>query len=163
MIAEINTTEKVVSQWNWIYKVGGTTALIALFTSLLDIIHGFGGTEVVTYGSRSAIEWFSVYQQSPWEGLYSLGILNIIYMAAMLPVHVALFGAHRRSQVVQSALVVVVFLLAMSIYFSTNAAIPLLVGFNQVSGNQGSGVSYSTNGGLAFTDTGRNLCRSPGP
>jgi hypothetical protein len=127
MITEVNNTGKIVSQWSWLYKLGGTAALIALLTSLLDVIHGFGGTEVVSYGSRSALEWFAVYQQSPWEGLYSLGILNLVYMTAMLPVYVALFGAHRRNQVVQSALVITIFLLAMSIYFSTNAAVPLLV------------------------------------
>lgn len=126
MITEVNNTGKIVSQWSWLYKLGGTAALIALLTSLLDVIHGFGGTEVVSYGSRSTLEWFAVYQQSPWEGLYSLGILNLVYMAAMLPVYVALFGAHRRRQAIHIALIMIVFLLSMSIYFSTNASIPLL-------------------------------------
>jgi len=120
-------SETIVPQWNWLYTIGGAAALMAMLVNLLDVILGFGGTEVVTYGSRPAIAWFTVYQKSWFTGLYSLGILNILYMVAMLPVYVALFGVHRRRQAVHMALVVIVFLLAMSIYISTNAAIPLLV------------------------------------
>ena len=123
-------TEKIepnFSFWNRLYTIGGIAALIALGTNVLDVLHGFGGTEAVAYGTRSASDWFTVYQLSPWEGLYALGILNIVYMAAMLPVYIALFGAHRRQQAVQVGLVLIVFMLSTSIYISTNAAIPLLV------------------------------------
>jgi len=48
-------------------------------------------------------------------------------MVAILPVYCALLWAHRRRQAVPAALILIVFLLAMSIYISTNAAIPLLV------------------------------------
>jgi membrane-associated protease RseP (regulator of RpoE activity) len=119
-------TETFALQGNWLYKVGGVAALLAMGTNLYDIIHGIGGTGAAAYGTRSAIEWFAVYQTSAWEGLYSLGILNIVYMAAMLPVYTALFTAHRRKQVAPALLSVIVFLLATSIYISTNAAIPLL-------------------------------------
>jgi len=115
------------SGWNWLYPMGGAAALIALFTNLLDVVLGFGGTEVVTYGSKSAAAWFAIYQKSPFEGLYSLGIFNIVYILAMIPVYFALLWAHRRQQAIQVALITVVFLLSASIYLSTNAAIPMLV------------------------------------
>ncbi len=63
----------------------------------------------------------------PFKGLYALGIFNIAYMLAMLPVYIALLWAHRRHQGIQAALVLIVFLLATAIYVSTNAAIPMLV------------------------------------
>lgn len=116
-----------MSAWNWLYTMGGTAALVALLINLSDVVLGFGGSEVITYGSQPADAWFSVFQQSPFKGLYVLGIFNIVYMLAMLPVYIALLWAHRHQQGIQAALVLVVFLLATAIYVSTNAAIPMLV------------------------------------
>lgn len=115
------------TSWKWIYKLGAVAALIAMFANLLDVLLGFGGTEMVTYGAKSAIEWFVVYQDSWFRGIYALGILNIVYMIAMLPVYFALFGAHRERHAVAAALTVIIFLTALSMYISNNAAIPLLV------------------------------------
>lgn len=116
-----------LSGWTWLYRLGGAAALFAMCTNLLDIILGFRGAEAITYGSRSAIQWFAIYQESAFQGLYSLGILNIVYMIAMLPLYFALMVAHRQKQIVQAIMVVILFLLAMSIYLSTNAALPLWV------------------------------------
>ena len=46
-------------------------------------------------------------------------------MIAMLPVYFALFGAHFEKQAVTAALTLVIFLTAVFIYISNNAAIPL--------------------------------------
>lgn len=113
--------------WKWIYKLGAVAALVALSANLADVILGFGGGDMVTYGTKSAIEWFAVYQDNWFRGVYALGILNIVYMMAMLPVYFALFGAHFEKQAAAAALTVVIFLTAMSMYISNNAAIPLLV------------------------------------
>jgi hypothetical protein len=101
--------------------------------NLLDIILGFGGTEMVTYGTRSALEWFAVYQESWFRGIYGLGILNIVYMVAMLPVYFALFAAHFERQAIAAAITTILFVTAISIYVSNNAAIPLLVLSNKYS------------------------------
>jgi hypothetical protein len=116
-----------VNSWKRIYKFGAVAALIAMSTNLADIILGFGGTNMVTYGTKSAVEWFAVYQDSWFRGVYALGILNIVYMVAMLPVYFALFGAHFEKQAIAAGLTLIVFLTAMSMYISNNAAIPLLV------------------------------------
>jgi hypothetical protein len=120
-------TKTNMSAWNWLYTMGGTAALVALLVNLSDVVLGFGSSEVITYGSQPAAAWFSVFQQSPFKGLYALGIFNIAYMLAMLPVYIALLWAHRRHQAVPAVLVLIVYLLATSIYISTNAAIPMLV------------------------------------
>jgi hypothetical protein len=116
-----------MSAWNWLYAMGGTAALVALLINLSDVVLGFRSSEVITYGSQPAAAWFSVFHQSPFKRLYSLGIFNVAYMLAMLPVYIALLWAHRRQQGIQATLVLVVFLLATAIYLSTNAAIPMLV------------------------------------
>lgn len=115
------------TSWKWIYKLGAAAALTAMATNLPDIILGFGGTDMVTYGTKSAIEWFAVYQESWFRGVYGLGILNIVYMTAMLPVYFALFGAHFERQATAAAITTSFFITALSVYVSNNAAIPLLV------------------------------------
>jgi hypothetical protein len=60
-------------------------AFLAMLANIVDIVLGFGG-EMVAYGARPAAEWFAVFERSPFEGLYALGILNIAYMLSMLPV-----------------------------------------------------------------------------
>jgi hypothetical protein len=52
---EKRNIETIDSQWNWLYKIGGAAALTAMFANLLDVVLGFGGTEVVTYGTKSAV------------------------------------------------------------------------------------------------------------
>lgn len=121
------------ASWKWIYKLGGVAALTAMCANLLDIVLGFGGTEMVTYGTKSAVEWFAVYQESWFRGVYGLGILNIVYMVALLPVYCALFHAHFERQAPAAAITTVVFVTAISIYVSNNAAIPLLVISNKYS------------------------------
>ncbi len=120
-------TTTVGNSWKWIYKFGAVAALIAMSANLADIILGFGGTEMVTYGTKSTVEWFAIYQASWFRGVYALGILNIVYMVAMLPVYFALFGAHFEKQALAAALTLIIFLTAMSMYISNNTAIPLLV------------------------------------
>ena len=121
------------TSWKWIYKLGAVAALTAMLANLLDVLLGFGSTEMVTYGTKSAIEWFAVYQQSWFRGVYGLGILNIVYMIAMLPVYFALFGAHFDKHALGAGLTIFIFLTAMSMYISNNAAIPLLVLSNKYS------------------------------
>jgi hypothetical protein len=115
------------SAWRWIYKLGAVAAILAMSANLADIILGFGGTNMITYGTKSAIEWFAVYQDNWFRGVYALGVFNIVYMIMMLPVYFALFGAHFEKQAIAAALTIIIFLTALSIYISNNAAIPLLV------------------------------------
>ena len=114
-------------RWNWLYTLGGIAALTAMLVNLSDIVLGFGSSEAASYGFKSAVDWFAIFQRSAFEGLYALGIFNIVYMLAMLPVYFALFWTHRRRQGIQAALVLAIFLLATAIYISSNAAIPMLV------------------------------------
>ena len=113
--------------WKWIYKLGAVAALTAMLANFLDVLLGFGSTEMVTYGTKSATEWFALYNENWFQGMYALGIVNIVYMLVMLPVYFALFGAHFDRQATASALTIIIFVIAISMYISNNAAIPMLV------------------------------------
>ncbi|GAB6273776.1 MAG: hypothetical protein STSR0004_06390 [Peptococcaceae bacterium] len=113
--------------WKSLYKVAGVAALAALCANVLDIVLGFGETDIIVYSTMTATEWFALYHESWFKGLYTLGFLNIIYMACMVPVLFALFAAHRRKNGVYAALAMIVSFIGMAIYISNSAAIPMLV------------------------------------
>ena len=79
-----------------LYVVAGLASFLAMLANLVDIVLGFAG-EMVTYGAKPAAEWFEVFQRSPFEGLYALGILNIVYMLGMLPVYAGMLVVHRHT------------------------------------------------------------------
>lgn len=123
----MNNDDMVDSKVKSLYQFAGWAALIAMAANLLDVVLGFGETDIMAYGTKTASDWFSMYQKNWFEGLYTLGILNIVYMIAMIPVYVALFVAHRRTDRIYAGMAMVVFFIGMASYISNNAAIPMLV------------------------------------
>lgn len=115
------------SNWKSLYKIAGVAALVALSANLLDVILGFGETDIIVYGSKTAIDWFALFQENWFKGIYTLGFLNIVYMACMIPVYFAIFAAHRRTKGIYAALAMIVSFIGMAIYISNNAAIPMYV------------------------------------
>ena len=79
-----------------LYVVAGLSAFLAILANVVEIVLGFGA-EIVPYGAKPAAEWFDVFPRSPLDGLYALGILNIVYMLGMLPVYVGLLVVHRHT------------------------------------------------------------------
>jgi hypothetical protein len=150
MRKEANMTEEQISdsENKSLYKLAGFAALLAMCANLLDVILGFGETDIIVYGTKSAIEWFSLFQANWFKGLYTLGILNIVYMLCMIPVYFAVLTAHRRKHFIVSAMAMVLFLIALAVYVSNSAAIPMFV----LSGK------YAT----ATTDTQRALFAAAG-
>jgi hypothetical protein len=114
-------------RWNSFYQVAGMAALVALAANVLDVMLGFGETDIIVNGTMTATEWFAIYQENWFKGLYTLGILNIVYMTCMVPVYLALFAAHRRTNAIYAVLAMTVSFIGMTIYIANNAAIPMLV------------------------------------
>ncbi len=121
------TSDSIGTHPRSLYRFAGAAALLALSANVLDVVLGFGDTDIAAYGTKTAVEWFAMFQKSWFKGLYVLGILNIVYMTCMVPVYFALFAAHRRRNGTYAALAMVVFLVGMAIYISNNAAIPMHV------------------------------------
>ncbi len=112
---------------NRLFTLAALAALLAMATNLLDIILGFGETEVIVNGTQSATQWFLLFQDNGFKGLYTLGILNIVYMSCMLPVYFGVLMAHRRQSLILAGTATLLFLLAFAIYVSNNAALPMWV------------------------------------
>jgi len=110
-----------------LYKVAGIGAFIAFTANVLDVALGFGSSEVMSYGTKSAVEWFAIFQTNWFKGIYSLGLFNIVYMMAMLPVYLGMIAAHLKKSLIYAILSTMIFMVAMPTYISSNAAIPMYV------------------------------------
>ncbi len=126
-VNQATEADRINFETSWLYRLAGVAALLAMAANLLDIILGFGETGITVNGTMSAVEWYSLFQSDGCKGLYTLGILNIVYMLCMLPVYFAVLTTHLRQHAVAAGLALVVFLLALAIYTSTSAALPMWV------------------------------------
>jgi len=124
---QVTDAETTDFTWESLYKVAGVAALVAMCANVLDVVLGFGETDIIVSGTMTATDWFALYHESWFKGLYTLGFLNIVYMACMVPVYFALYAAHRRKNGAYAALAMAVYFIGMAIYISNSAAIPMLV------------------------------------
>jgi hypothetical protein len=122
----ITDAEPADSSWNWIYKIGGVAALIAVLIFVLDIALIFGG-ENIRYGALSAIDMFTMFQGNRLVGLRYLGFMNIISLTVSIPLFFALYAAHRLTYKAYAALALILYLVGVAVYVANNAAIPILV------------------------------------
>lgn len=103
----------------------GMCAFCAMSANLFDLLLGFGDSEVIAYGSRSAREWFDMFRDDPFRSAYVLGMFNIAYMCLMVPVYLGVFLVHRDKHVVLAATSLALGVLALAIYVAGNAALPM--------------------------------------
>ncbi len=109
------------------YTVAGLAAAIAFSANVLDVALGFGDTDMARYGTRSAVQWFALFRESGFKGLYVLGLLNIVYMAALVPVYLGLFAAHRGTHALAAGLAMTLSFMGTAIYVANSAALPMYV------------------------------------
>jgi len=112
--------------WKSLYKLGGAAALFAILVALTDIGLTFlpGGAEAP--GTMTAIEWFDLFQDNWFLGLRNLGLLpNILTLCLLIPLFLALYAVHRRTNEAYAALAVIISLVGTAIYLANNAAFPM--------------------------------------
>ena len=114
------------NQWKTIYLLGGIAAFIVFGLTLSDIIIGSMTGVDLTQLPQTAIERFEEFQKSWLIGLYHLDMLNVIISAAMIPVFFALSTIHREIKPATSSLALILFLVATTIFITTNTALPML-------------------------------------
>ena len=135
------------NKWNSIYKLGGIaalgTVLVGLFESLIQFLPGGN------VSPKTVLDWFMLFQESPFMGLRNLGLLNIFLDALAIPVYLALYAAHRRnSKQPLAMLAMIISFLGIGVFFGTNRAFPMLALSNQYA--------------VAATDTQRAMLEAAG-
>lgn len=85
------------SGWKNLYKVGGTTALIALLVPLAEVaINYLPGVASASQRTATVVEWFALFQNHWLLGLRNLGLLNLIGAALLGPTILAIYAAVQR-------------------------------------------------------------------
>ena len=85
------------SGWKSLYKLGGTTVLMAAAIPLVEIgIDFLPGVERASHGAVTASDWFALFQTHWFLGLRNLGLLNLIAAALLAPTVLAIYSALRR-------------------------------------------------------------------
>ena len=85
------------SGWNSLYKLGGTTVLIAVVIPLAEVAIGFfPGVARTTRETVTVIDWFTLFQTHWFLGLRNLGLLNLVGAALQAPTILAIYFAIRR-------------------------------------------------------------------
>jgi len=145
---QITETERIGNQWKSIYLLGGITALIVVFASLLDIVISMllGGDPSSI--PQTAVGRFAQFQSNKLLGLYYLDLLNMTTSIIMIPAFFALFAAHRRVNKVYSAFAMIVSFIGTAVFISNNSALSML--------------SLSDKYALAATDAQKNLLAAAG-
>ena len=120
----VGTTE---SGWKSLYKLGGTTVLMAAAIPLVEIGIGFlPGVERASHGVVTASDWFALFQAHWFLGLRNLGLLNLIAAALLAPTVLAIYSALRRDNEAYAALGSILFFLGMAVYFAGSRAFAML-------------------------------------
>ena len=91
--------------------------------SLLTFLPGGGvtGPDTVT-----VLDWFTLFQDNWFMGLRNLGLINMIAASLGIPMFFALYAAHRKTDKVYGALVLILFLIGTTVYLASNTAFPML-------------------------------------
>ncbi|HZW04157.1 MAG TPA: hypothetical protein VFF68_09535 [Anaerolineaceae bacterium] len=141
--------------WNGLYRLGGAAALTAVLITLADMIISFAGGD--NAAGVPAADWFALFAQSPLLGLRNLGLFNILTNALALPLFLALFAAHRRTQPAAAALAGIVLLFGAAVYTANNQALPMLALSGQYAAAGEAGRELLTGAGAALLAQGEDF------
>ena len=121
-------TESADPRWQGVYRLGGVAALITVLVALVDIILSFlPGERDVEPSRLSATEWFSRFEDNRFLALRDLGLWNIFNTTLAVPVHLALYGSHRRTTSQPfAALAAILSFIGAAVYAANNKALPML-------------------------------------
>lgn len=122
----MNTIEKSQSQWNGIIKTGAIAAFAMLAVMLAQML------VFVLWPPPTTVEgFFTLFQQSKWLGLLSLDLLYLINNTLLILIYLGLFAALRKVSFSASLIALVLGLVGIAAYYSSNTAFEMLSLSNQ--------------------------------
>lgn len=116
--------ENRISDSTRLYKLGAVSALLILFTAVLEIVITFlpGG-----YASAdTVVDWFNLLHTNWFLGLRNLGLLNIVMTALGIPLFFAMYSIHRQADPTLSTLALIISFVGVAVFYATNRAFSML-------------------------------------
>jgi len=106
---QLHRTPETEASWRRLYRAGAVAGFVATALLIGDIALSGVGTVPET-----ASAWLAQLRSNPWLGLRNLDLLNASLAVVTLPLSLAIYGAHRRSEPALTALGVSYLLGALS-------------------------------------------------
>lgn len=116
----------IEGQWKAFYRVAAGAALLIVLVGILDIVLSMSAGEARANSAITVTEWFSLLQTNPVNALSNLGMINLITLSLGIPVYLALFYVHQRSNPAFAALAALLFFIGAAVYFSSNSVFSML-------------------------------------
>jgi hypothetical protein len=120
------TTVESDGCWNRFYRWAAIAALLIVIVGLLDAITSMIGGEPRAIPAIGIADWFIMLQTQRWAALGNLGIFNILTLSLGIPLYLALCKLHWTTHPAQAALALILFVLGVGIYISSNAIFSLM-------------------------------------
>ncbi len=119
-----------LADWRGFLRVGGYASLFTLVLGVLEILLTFlpGGN---VEGLVTVEDWFHFFQENPFMGLRTLGLVNFGLIGLGVVVMVALYDALRDTNRGWATLALVLTVISASVFLATNRAFPMLVLSNE--------------------------------
>lgn len=105
-------------------RVGGFAALFTVLISIVEIAITF-----LPGGNLSSItiqDWFTLFDRNAFMGLRNLGLLNILFTCAGIPLFLALFQIHKKCSTTLAVLAMIVSFVGAAVFLATNRAFAML-------------------------------------
>ena len=114
------TTDPRDASWNGMYRLAAVCALLIVAVALLDIATMFFEGKTIVPGEMGAAGWFALISEHRYLGLRNLGLLNIANLLLELPLFVAIYAVHRRTDPGLASVALLLFAIGASVYISRN-------------------------------------------
>ncbi len=107
-----------------IFRVAGVMAILIVLVGLTDAITSTG---VAAQDNRTipVVEWFTLFQTSPFEAFSRLGFFNILTLSLGIPIYLAFTQAFRKDRSSLAVFASIVLFSGVTIYLSSNTVFPL--------------------------------------
>jgi hypothetical protein len=113
--------ETVDANWGWLYRVGGTAALIMLVLIPIQMIVFFVWTP-----PSAVIDWFTLFQKNRLAGLLAMDLLLIVDYVLTGLVFLAIYAVLRRTSQSFMAIALTLELVGVATYFASTTAFEML-------------------------------------
>lgn len=115
------------SPWTTLYRVGGLSALIAAALEVAAVFLSIIFTRrFPSPASDAVVEWFTLLHGHRFVGLIYLGILDLVAIALMSMMFLALCVALRRDHESSMAIAALLAFLGIAVYLATSTVLPMV-------------------------------------
>jgi len=127
---DVKSERLITADWRGFLQIGGYASLLTLLLAVFELLITFwpGGNEE---GLNTIVDWFDFFQENPFMGLRTLGLVNFGLISLGVVVMVALYGVLHKTSGGWVMLAAVLSFMSAGVFFATNRAFPMLVLSNQ--------------------------------